>query len=844
MATGGTTPYIYSWTSDAGYSGVGPSITGAPQGIYEAIVTDGNGCTAAVTITQNNCCDPSMYCTSTATNPTCGGLADGSISITPVGGVGPFSYTWSHDATITGALATDLAAGFYNVVVSDSGGCSAMCGIQLTEPGSIVIDDVAIVDPMCGLSDGSLTVTATPKTGSGCNDLEYSIDGGMNFQISNAFTDLPQGDYLVIVRDCDLCSSAQAAELMTPNGVSLSFTSDCVFGQINIDITPMGGTAPYTYAWTGPNGFTSTAEDLVGGDNGDYTIVVIDANGCSDQITIPEDISCFFGSIEGSVWVDANGNGVADPGEGGEANVPVNLYNVNGVLISSGFTSSDGDFLFIGQEPGQYYVEFEPSLDYSFTLPNVGSDATDSDVTGANGYGTTTLLNFTGEDLIVDAGIHLCVPVGELVWFDLNENDQWDPSENGINGLEVKVWKKGLGPGFFEYDNTYTGPKPGTPSDDGYYKFCLPPGEYYLEYIIPPFGLVPVVPGIGSSSNDSDLTGANGPNTTNTFSIISGEERCDLSAGYYPMATLGNSVFFDGNSNGIADPNEFGMSDVTIEIYNANSGQMVDSQTSNNDGSYLFDYLQKDDYYLKVVPPADFIVTIANAGNDDDMDSDIDNTNGPNTSATFSLTPGMRIDNVDIGFVEGITVAVDWISIEGENKGDYNQIDWAVAFQNNTEYFEIERRTPEETSFNVIDIVETNNLTSVAQYQYRDTEIEGHPLTYYRIVELDINGGRSYSDVVSIDIRSAARATKVTMGPNPFISDLIIEIDTPISGEASVIFWDISGKRIELPGMNNSDLSPGMNTLSFDWSGIPAGVYSAQVLVNNNQFVQKLIKIE
>ena len=47
-----------------------------------------------------------------------------------------------------------------------------------------------------------------------------------------------------------------------------------------IDITVTGGTTPYTYAWTGPAGFTSTDEDLTGLVSGTYTVLVTDANGC------------------------------------------------------------------------------------------------------------------------------------------------------------------------------------------------------------------------------------------------------------------------------------------------------------------------------------------------------------------------------------------------------------------------------------------------------------------------------------------------------------------------------------------------------------------------------------
>lgn len=57
-------------------------------------------------------------------------------------------------------------------------------------------------------------------------------------------------------------------------------------GSVNLIVT--GGSAPYGYSWTGPNGFTSTTEDPSGLVAGTYDVIVTDANGCTEnaQVTI------------------------------------------------------------------------------------------------------------------------------------------------------------------------------------------------------------------------------------------------------------------------------------------------------------------------------------------------------------------------------------------------------------------------------------------------------------------------------------------------------------------------------------------------------------------------------
>ncbi|NND78820.1 MAG: T9SS type B sorting domain-containing protein [Maribacter sp.] len=71
-----------------------------------------------------------------------------------------------------------------------------------------------------------------------------------------------------------------------------------------IDLTPVGGTAPYTYNWSGPNGFTSTSEDISEAAPGYYEVTITDFDGCSVNTGITQIDCCEFFA-----------NGILDPGE-------------------------------------------------------------------------------------------------------------------------------------------------------------------------------------------------------------------------------------------------------------------------------------------------------------------------------------------------------------------------------------------------------------------------------------------------------------------------------------------------------------------------------------------------
>lgn len=75
-------------------------------------------------------------------------------------------------------------------------------------------------------------------------------------------------------------NSTVTNSIIDPVVVSGDVTNGTCTSNAAIDITVTGGTPPYTYAWTGPAGFTSTDEDLTGLVSGTYTVLVTDTNGC------------------------------------------------------------------------------------------------------------------------------------------------------------------------------------------------------------------------------------------------------------------------------------------------------------------------------------------------------------------------------------------------------------------------------------------------------------------------------------------------------------------------------------------------------------------------------------
>ena len=548
------------------------------------------------------------------------------------------------------------------------------------------------------------------------------------------------------------------------------------------------------------------------------------------------------------VWEDCDGNGVQDPGEGPMAFIEVRLYDAEGTLVTMTITDANGAYLFDNIYPGEYYLEFLLPNDYDFTIPAQGnSSGADSDVNGTNGDGTTSIVTLRPGECNLDAGdagMYTCVYIGELVWFDTNENNVWDATENGVNGLKILLFKEQPDGSFEEYDFTYSGHKPGTPSDDGYFKFCAPPGKYYLEFAQPPYGMVAAMPNFGpNDSADSDVTGDNGPGTTSTFSVTCTQENCNIGAGYYPMGTIGDFVWLDSNQNGMREPGESGVGNVLVQAYDQ-GGNMLGMDNTDTQGKYYIDYLQATDVFLKFTPPSGYASTLPNMTNDNE-DSDIDNSNGSMTTAFYNIVPGEHIPNVDAGLVFG-AVPVEWMTFDGENRESFNHLEWSVTSQINVSHYEVERSINNAGNFTSIGkVLAIGESSEVIFYDYEDYDIEETGTYYYRIKQLDLNGDASFTDVVVIEIEAEIRIeTTAAIYPNPLVADYTLEVELGEDAvDLSYEIYDADAKLVTRSTILAESLMQGKHIFMMSAQELTPGIYTMKISAGRSLINKKMIVV-
>ncbi|WP_103069813.1 T9SS type A sorting domain-containing protein [Aquimarina sediminis] len=302
--SGGTGVYTVNWTKlfDPSFSQSGVNIANLTAGSYEYVITDQNNCSinnfgTPIEITQPTIgIEVSEVTASHIDNIVFGG-AIGVLEINVTNNQGTTSFDWYKNgapftppAGSTNTRLINLEAGSYTVDVIDTNSCIAILAqpILITEPQLLEIGNIATTQVTCkDFADGKITVTVT----GGISPYTYlwSKQGDPSFIRPDDPTidSLEPGAYTVTVTDdSNVEISSGSINITQPDPLAISFTTTDIlcYGEASgaIDITPSGGTPPYSYLWS--NG--ETTQDITGASAIGYTVTVTDANNCNLTSTV------------------------------------------------------------------------------------------------------------------------------------------------------------------------------------------------------------------------------------------------------------------------------------------------------------------------------------------------------------------------------------------------------------------------------------------------------------------------------------------------------------------------------------------------------------------------------
>jgi PKD repeat protein len=207
---------------------------------------------------------------------TCFEEHNGSITVSVFGGQPGYTIVWTGPNGFSSSefTITDLAAGEYNMEVSDDSGTILTESFIIEEPNAIIYSTQITQHVSCqGEADGIIEGSAS----GGLEPLSYAWSNG---EETPSIQDLAAGVYTCTITDANGCTEEFTYEIVEPEALTLQNNEiiDATNGESNgsIDITISGGTEPYEYSWSSGE----TTEDVDGMAEGSYTCEVTDANGC------------------------------------------------------------------------------------------------------------------------------------------------------------------------------------------------------------------------------------------------------------------------------------------------------------------------------------------------------------------------------------------------------------------------------------------------------------------------------------------------------------------------------------------------------------------------------------
>lgn len=329
--TAGTGPYTYAWSNN----GTTQTINNLGSGTYTVIVIGQNGCSASASVVVS--ATGAVSVSATSTNVGCGSTGSATASVTA--GTGPYTYLWSNNAS---TQTISAGAGTYTVTVTGQGGCSATASTTISSTSSLGASFV-VTQPSCGGSNGSISAqnvlgtspinvtwtqngnvigntytisnlgggtyvfqaqdaggctldtSFTLTGGSGAGSVTTTIDkdtlcsgdtaticapaGYASYQWNNGATTQCvgvrfAGNYYVTVTDAGNCTASSPAEPVSVRPLPpVSVT-------VNGDTMTAFNAAGYQWYFNGSPINGATGSQHIAQQNGVYTVVITDVNGC------------------------------------------------------------------------------------------------------------------------------------------------------------------------------------------------------------------------------------------------------------------------------------------------------------------------------------------------------------------------------------------------------------------------------------------------------------------------------------------------------------------------------------------------------------------------------------
>lgn len=279
---GGSGPYQYLWSNGV----QSQDLTNVAAGSYSVTVEAPNAnCIASKSFIINEPLEALDH-SGLGSEVSCFGESSGSIALTVWGGTPPYSFDWNSGSSTEDLV--NIPAGNYNVSISDYNNCTSSSSYEINQP-PLLNGEMSANNVAC-FGDGSGSVSIAIVGGESPFDYSWYNTTTLFAQNQPSMFNLSAEVYNVVVTDNNGCIYTDNIEIIEPTELNGNITTisdvDCFGGSDGeLDLTPIGGSPPYTLSWINSQGAPyGSDEDLNDIPASVYTVAITDYNLCAYEI--------------------------------------------------------------------------------------------------------------------------------------------------------------------------------------------------------------------------------------------------------------------------------------------------------------------------------------------------------------------------------------------------------------------------------------------------------------------------------------------------------------------------------------------------------------------------------
>ncbi|MEZ4938154.1 MAG: gliding motility-associated C-terminal domain-containing protein [Crocinitomicaceae bacterium] len=313
--SGGTPNYFFQWldqNQDTISGETNDTISNLCFGTFFLRVSDQNGCDSTFGPWTLSAPIP-WDVTTISDSATCNGIADGrGTVIVNAGNIAPYTYLWNPSG-ITSPIAAPIAAGVYNVTITDAtGACDTTVQVEILEPDQLLFNPNINQISCFGLCDGDIDLSATSG---GTPGYIYTWNG---LPGSNSMSNLCPDTLNIRVSDNNACFKDTTVIMVEPAEIQANLIANmatCNICNGSATANPTGGSGGFIYNWNPAPGAGQGTQNVTDLCPNLYSLIVTDNQGCSDTatfaidnvnadtLTMSADSASCFGSCDGNAYV-------------------------------------------------------------------------------------------------------------------------------------------------------------------------------------------------------------------------------------------------------------------------------------------------------------------------------------------------------------------------------------------------------------------------------------------------------------------------------------------------------------------------------------------------------------